>query len=92
MKPVENSSNQEIDPQPWTEVVNQQVQSLRFGVVQIIVHDSKVVQIECTERIRIAPQAFPNRTHNADRQTGGQTKPFNLTDPHTGRSFAKSHP
>jgi len=46
---VENISNQEIEPQPWTEVVTQQVHSLRFGVVQIIVHDSKVVQIECTE-------------------------------------------
>jgi hypothetical protein len=92
MKPVENNSNQEIEPQPWTEVVTQQVHSLRFGVVQIIVHDSKVVQIECTERIRIAPPALPNRTHHADRQTGGQTKPFSLTDPHTGRSLAKSHP
>ncbi|PYJ40358.1 MAG: hypothetical protein DME86_12415 [Verrucomicrobia bacterium] len=29
------------------------VQSLRFGVVQIVVHDSKVTQIERTEKIRL---------------------------------------
>src|SRR5438105_14544223 len=32
----------------------EQVNSLRFGVVQIIVRDSKVVQIERTEKARIA--------------------------------------
>jgi hypothetical protein len=36
----------------WIEVVQQQVSSLRFGVVQITVHDSRVVQIETTERVR----------------------------------------
>jgi hypothetical protein len=36
----------------WLEVVQQQVGSLRFGVVQITVHDSRVVQIETTERLR----------------------------------------
>jgi hypothetical protein len=37
----------------WMEVVRQQVGSLRFGVVQIVVHDSKVTQIEKTERVRL---------------------------------------
>lgn len=36
----------------WIEVVQQQVSSLRFGVVQITVHESRVVQIERTERLR----------------------------------------
>ncbi len=36
----------------WIEVVQQQVSCLRFGVVQITVHDSRVVQIETTERVR----------------------------------------
>jgi hypothetical protein len=36
----------------WIEVVQQQVASLRFGIVQITVHDSRVVQIETTERLR----------------------------------------
>jgi hypothetical protein len=37
----------------WLEVVRQQVGSLRYGVVQIVVHDSQVTQIEKTERVRL---------------------------------------
>jgi len=37
----------------WLELVREKVQSLRFGVVQIIVHDSKVTQIERTEKTRL---------------------------------------
>lgn len=36
----------------WFDVVQKEVGSLRFGVVQIVVHDSQVVQIERTEKIR----------------------------------------
>lgn len=39
-------------PLNWIEVVQEQVSSLRFGVVQITVHDSRVVQIETTEQVR----------------------------------------
>ena len=38
----------------WLEIVRQKIGSLRFGVVQIVVHESRVVQIEQTERIRLA--------------------------------------
>ena len=37
----------------WLEIVRRQVGSLRFGVVQIVVHDSQVTQIEKTERLRL---------------------------------------
>jgi hypothetical protein len=37
----------------WLELVQEQVASLRFGVVQIVVHDSRVVQIERTEKLRL---------------------------------------
>ena len=37
----------------WVEIVEKQVSSLRFGVVQIVVHDSQVTQIEKTERVRL---------------------------------------
>jgi len=36
----------------WVDAVRRQVGSLRFGVVQIVVHDARVVQIELTEKIR----------------------------------------
>jgi hypothetical protein len=39
----------------WLEAVRRQVGSLRYGVVQIVVHDSKVTQIEKTERLRLVP-------------------------------------
>jgi hypothetical protein len=41
----------------WLETVRRQVGSLRFGVVQVVVHDSRVVQIEKTEKFRIEPAA-----------------------------------
>ncbi len=35
------------------QLVQQQVGSLRFGVVQIVVHEGRVVQIERTEKLRL---------------------------------------
>ena len=37
----------------WLELVVQNVKSLRYGVVEIVVHDSRVIQIEKTERVRL---------------------------------------
>jgi hypothetical protein len=37
----------------WSEIVAQNVKSLRYGVVEIIVQDSRVIQIEKTERVRL---------------------------------------
>jgi hypothetical protein len=35
------------------DLVREKVRTLQFGVVQIVVHDSKVTQIERTERTRL---------------------------------------
>jgi hypothetical protein len=43
----------------WLEIVRRQVGSLRFGVVQIVVHDSQVTQIDKTERVRL------EKSHNS---------------------------
>jgi hypothetical protein len=37
----------------WLRVVQQKVESLRYGVVQLIVHDGRVTQIERTEKTRL---------------------------------------
>jgi hypothetical protein len=37
----------------WLALVAEQVGQLRYGVVQITVHDSRVVQIERTEKVRL---------------------------------------
>ena len=41
------------EDQKWLDLVVEQVRSLRFGVVEIIVHDSRVIQIEKTEKLRL---------------------------------------
>ena len=43
----------ETESPEWLALVREKVQTLRFGVVQIVVHDSKVTQIERTEKTRL---------------------------------------
>ncbi len=57
MSTVKTESNLSANAAPeWLELVRRQVNSLRFGVVQIVVHDSQVTQVEKTERVRLAPK------------------------------------
>lgn len=37
----------------WLLLVRRQVESLKFGTVEITVHDSKIVQIERVEKTRL---------------------------------------
>jgi hypothetical protein len=37
----------------WLELVRKQVDSLKFGTVQITVHDSHVTQVERLEKVRL---------------------------------------
>ena len=37
----------------WLALVQQHVTSLRYGVVQIVVHDGRVTQVEKTEKVRL---------------------------------------
>jgi hypothetical protein len=59
---------EERKAQPWLSVVANAVASVRFGIVQIVVHDSRVVQIDRTEKLRIdRTEALPQI---ADGKTG----------------------
>ena len=40
-------------PPDWLAIVRDHVQSMRFGVVQLVVHDGRVTQIERTEKTRL---------------------------------------
>lgn len=54
--PAERRNEPEEQPrvaESWLDVVRRQVGSLNFGIVQIIVHDARVVQIERTEKVRL---------------------------------------
>jgi hypothetical protein len=37
----------------WLNLVREKVESLQYGVVQVVVHDRKVTQIERTDKTRL---------------------------------------
>jgi len=44
-------------PEPeWLSLVRAKVKDLRYGVVQLIVHDGRVTQIERTEKTRVGSE------------------------------------
>jgi hypothetical protein len=45
----------------WLALVQQQVERIRFGVVQIVIHESRVVRIEWTEKLLV-----PEEEHEAE--------------------------
>ena len=60
-----------IEPS-WVRLVQGQVEAIRFGAVQIVVHDSRVVQIERTEKLRLdkseSQANFPGASARGDFQ------------------------
>lgn len=42
----------EPSTEPWVEIVRQKVALIRFGSVQITVHDGRVTQVESLEKTR----------------------------------------
>jgi hypothetical protein len=46
-----DAKNDRPEP-PWLAVLRSHVESLRFGTVQIVVHEGRVVQIERAEKLR----------------------------------------
>jgi hypothetical protein len=51
-KPPQRPPSSESSPIP-IEAIQEAVESVRFGVVQLIIQDGRVVQIDKTEKIRI---------------------------------------
>ena len=43
----------------WLNLVRDKVRGLRFGVVQIVIHDAKVTLIERTEKTRLTSVSLP---------------------------------
>jgi hypothetical protein len=53
-----NSISEKLPVEPvsdpkWLELVSRDVRSLRYGMVEIVVQDSRVIQIGKTERVRL---------------------------------------
>jgi len=50
--------NGQVPPNPhWLGLVQQQVEAIDFGVVQIVIHGSRVVRIERTEKLLVPEDA-----------------------------------
>ena len=43
----------ETEPESWLDIVRQKVEAMRFGSVQIVVHEGRVTQVESTEKTRL---------------------------------------
>ncbi len=54
-----NASTSRHNAADWQTIVFDKVNAIRFGVVQIVVHEGKVTQIESTEKTRL--DASPSR-------------------------------
>lgn len=53
LEPVAVNRRPTDDEAAWLAIVKRQVKSLHFGVVQIVVHNDRVVQVEWTEKVRL---------------------------------------
>jgi hypothetical protein len=49
------------NPPDWLAIVRAKVEGLRYGVVQLVVHDGKVTQIERTEKTRLGGPGAASR-------------------------------
>jgi hypothetical protein len=67
-------SNVEAD---WQRAVRRAVERLRFGSVEVQVHDGRVVQVETREKVRFADERRPDDRRResdnvrTDRKAGG---------------------
>lgn len=66
------------DSEVWFSAVRRAVARLRFGSVEVLVHDGRVVQVETREKFRFADDRPPDSRRRttqgdagADRKTGG---------------------
>ena len=51
------TAEEQSNAEHWLRVVRDRVAAIRFGSVQIIVHDGRVTQVEAIEKTRIASDA-----------------------------------
>ena len=57
--PQSGRVNRESENARWLALVERQVKEIQFGVVQIVIHESRVVRIERTEKLLVPQEADP---------------------------------
>lgn len=50
-----SATTEDITADSWLEVVRRKVAAIRFGSVQITVHEGRVTQVEAVEKTRFVP-------------------------------------
>ena len=45
----------------WIDVVEQRIKNLQYGSIQIVVHNSRVVEVDVIEKARLAERPNPLR-------------------------------
>jgi len=63
MSSITTSSQAEITTPEWLKIVRGKVESLSYGIVQIVVHDHQVTQIERTEKTRLDSAKIETTRH-----------------------------
>lgn len=56
-KGINQNEKVQASEEDWLDVVKQKVAKLRFGSIQITVHDGRVTQVESVEKTRFVPRA-----------------------------------
>ena len=46
-------------PELWIEIIRRKVGAMRFGSVQLTIHDGRVTQVEATEKTRLPVDPIP---------------------------------
>ena len=47
--------------EPWIEIIRRKVGAMRFGSVQLTIHDGRVTQVESTEKTRLPAEGEDSR-------------------------------
>ncbi len=63
-------SQPNLNTQKWIDIVKSKVGQIRYGTVQITVHDGRVTQIELNEKTRVDPEE--GRSGGEGRSSGGR--------------------
>lgn len=54
------NSEKIIDINEWLQIIQQRVESLNYGSVEITIHDSRIVELDTTRRFRLNQGGEPS--------------------------------
>lgn len=55
-------SNPALSPHAdWLNIVRAKADAIRFGTIQVVIHDGKITQIESTEKTRLEDKTAPRK-------------------------------